>query len=48
VLATDDAATTARLLTESFDVVLCPDADPDAVALASMAKARERRGYRRD
>lgn len=48
VLATDDVATTARLLTESFDVVLCPDADPDAVAIASMAKARERRGYRRD
>ncbi|MEY4672879.1 MAG: hypothetical protein RL148_663 [Planctomycetota bacterium] len=48
VLATDDMATVARLQTESFDAVLCPDADPDAVAIASMARAKERRGFRRD
>lgn len=48
VLATDDTATVARLQTESFDAVLCPDADPDAVAIASMARAKERRGFRRD
>jgi len=48
VLTTDDAVTTARLLTETFDVVLCPDADPDAAVLATMCKARERRGYARD
>ncbi|MEO6594659.1 MAG: glycosyltransferase family 9 protein [Planctomycetota bacterium] len=48
VLATDDAATAARLATETFDVVLCPDADPDAAVLAAMAKGRERRGYVRD
>lgn len=48
VLATDDAVTAARLTTETFDVVLCPDADPDAAVLAAMATARERRGYVRD
>lgn len=48
VLVTDDAVTTARLVTEEFDVVLCPDADPDAAALAAMARGRERRGYTRD
>lgn len=48
VLATDDATTAARLATETFDVVLCPDADPDAAVLAAMATARERRGYVRD
>ena len=48
VLATDDAVTAARLATETFDVVLCPDADPDAAVLAAMAKGRERRGYVRD
>lgn len=48
VLATDDAATVARLATELFDVVLCPDADPDAAALAALARARQRRGYVRD
>lgn len=48
VLTTDDAVTSARLATETFDAVLCPDADPDAAALAAMAKARERRGYVRD
>lgn len=48
VLVTDDAVTAARLATETFDVVLCPDADPDAAVLATMAKARERRGYVRD
>ncbi len=45
VLTTDDAVTSARLATESFDAVLCPDADPDAAALAAMARGRERRGY---
>lgn len=48
VLVTDDAVTAARLQTEEFDVVLCPDADPDAAVLAAMAKGRERRGYTRD
>lgn len=48
VLVTDDAVTVARLTTETFDVVLCPDADPEACALATMARGRERRGYVRD
>ena len=48
VLVTDDAVTAARLATEVFDVVLCPDADPDAAVLAAMAKGKERRGYVRD
>jgi heptosyltransferase-2 len=48
VLTTDDAVTAARLSTETFDVVLCPDADPDAAVLAAAAKGRERRGYVRD
>lgn len=45
VLTTDDAATVARLLTETFDVVLCPDADPEAASLAAMARGKERRGF---
>lgn len=48
VLTVEDALTAARLSTETFDVVLCPDADPDAAVLAAMAKGRERRGYVRD
>jgi heptosyltransferase-2 len=48
VLTTDDAVTSARLATERFDAVLCPDADPDAATLAAMAQAKERRGYVRD
>lgn len=48
VLSTDDAVTAARLATEDFDVVLCPDADPDAAALAASARAKERRGYVRE
>lgn len=48
VLVTDDAATAARLQTEDFDVVLCPDADPDAAALAALARGKERRGFVRD
>jgi heptosyltransferase-2 len=48
VLSTDDAVTSARLATEEFDVVLCPDADPDAAALAAMPRARERRGFVRN
>ena len=47
VLTTDDAATAARLLTEVFDVVLCPDADPEAASLAAMARGKERRGFLR-
>ncbi|MEQ1631572.1 MAG: glycosyltransferase family 9 protein [Planctomycetota bacterium] len=45
VLTTDDAITAARLATEEFDVVLCPDADPEAAVLAAMAKGKERRGF---
>ena len=48
VLVTDAAITAARLATEEFDVVLCPDADPDAAVLAAMANGKERRGYLRD
>ncbi len=48
VLSTDDVVTAARLHTEHFDVVLCPDADPEAAVLAAMAKTKERRGYVRD
>jgi heptosyltransferase-2 len=47
VLTTGDAVTTAKLGTEEFDVVLCPDADPDAAALAAFARGRERRGFTR-
>ena len=43
VLTTEDAVTTARLAVEQFDVVLCPDADPRAAALAAAARAGERR-----
>ncbi|MGE3172738.1 MAG: glycosyltransferase family 9 protein [Planctomycetota bacterium] len=45
VLTTDDAVTTAKLATEQFDAVLCPDADPDAAALAALAQGKERRGF---
>jgi ADP-heptose:LPS heptosyltransferase len=48
VLSTDDAVTSARLSTETFDVVLCPDADPDAAALAASARGQQRRGFTRD
>ncbi len=47
VLRTDDAVTAARLATERWDVVLCPDADPDAASLAAMARADDRRGFTR-
>jgi heptosyltransferase-2 len=47
VLTTDDAVTAAKLRTETFDVVLCPDADPAAAALAALARAGEHRGFRR-
>jgi heptosyltransferase-2 len=47
VWTTDDAVTAAKLQTQYFDVVLCPDADPDAAALAALAQCRERRGYLR-
>jgi heptosyltransferase-2 len=45
VLTTDDASAIARLLGEQYDAVLCPDADPDAAALAAIAAAAERRGF---
>jgi ADP-heptose:LPS heptosyltransferase len=48
VLTTDDGVTVARLAIEEYDVVLCPDADPQAAALAAMARGRERRGFTRD
>jgi ADP-heptose:LPS heptosyltransferase len=48
VLTAEDPITSARLATETFDVVLCPDADPEAAVLAAMAHARQRRGYVRD
>src|SRR5262245_13914320 len=48
VWTTDDAVTAAKLQTERFDVVLCPDADPDAAALAALAHGRDRRGFVRD
>ncbi|MBL8722408.1 MAG: glycosyltransferase family 9 protein [Planctomycetes bacterium] len=48
VLVAEDGLTAARLGTETFDVVLCPDADPEAAALAAFAKGRQRRGYVRD
>jgi ADP-heptose:LPS heptosyltransferase len=48
VLTAEDPITSARLATETFDVVLCPDADPDAAVLAALAHARQRRGYVRD
>ena len=47
-LSTGDAATSARLATERFDVVLCPDADPAAAALAASAAGEERRGFTLD
>lgn len=47
VLTTDNAISVAKLTTENFDVVLCPDADPDAAALAAMARGDERRGFTR-
>lgn len=40
-----DATTAARLAVLSFDVVLCPDADPEAAILAASATGRERRGF---
>lgn len=45
VLDSRSAVTTAKLTTQQFDVVLCPDADPEAAALASQARGRERRGF---
>ncbi len=48
VLTTDSAIAVARLAREEFDVVLCPDADPDAARLAGAARGRERRGFTSD
>ena len=45
VLGSDEPATLARLQAETFDVVLCPDADPEAAAFAAAAKGRARRGF---
>ena len=48
VLDYGDARTAARLAAEEFDVVLCPDADPEAASLAGAARGRERRGFTLD
>ena len=48
VLSSSDPLTMARLLTEEFDVVLCPDADLATAAFAGAARARQRRGYTTD
>ncbi len=48
VLTHGDARTAARLAVETFDVVLCPDADPDAAVLAAAARGRQRRGFSMD
>ena len=45
VLSFDSAITAARLRVETFDVVLCPDADPDAAVLAAAAQADDHRGF---
>lgn len=45
VLDYGDARTAARLTAEEFDVVLCPDADPEAATLAAAARGRQRRGF---
>lgn len=48
VLGTASAVTVAKLSAQQFDVVLCPDADPDAAALATLARTAEHRGFRMD
>lgn len=48
VLSTGSAITASRLAVERFDVVLCPDADPDAAVLAAAAHADQRRGFTMD
>lgn len=48
VFSTASAVTAARLAVQEFDVVLCPDADPQAAALAAAAHAGERRGFTMD
>jgi len=48
VLTTGDAVTAARLAVECFDAVLCPDADPDAAAVAAAAHAGVRVGFGMD
>jgi heptosyltransferase-2 len=45
VLSSGEPATLARLAAETFDVVLCPDADPEAAAFAAAARGRARRGF---
>jgi len=45
VLTTSDVLTAARLAVEDYDVVLCPDADPEAATLAAAAHGAERRGF---
>jgi heptosyltransferase-2 len=48
VWSAGDAVTAARLARQQFDVVLCPDADPEAAALAAGAEASERHGFTTD
>ena len=48
VWGSGSAVTTARLRNIEFDTVLCPDADPEAVALAAAARCGERFGFTLD
>ncbi|MHC4850583.1 MAG: glycosyltransferase family 9 protein [Planctomycetota bacterium] len=45
VWPTDMSGLLARLRAREFDVVLCPDADPQTVALAAAANGRGRQGF---
>ncbi|MHC5071883.1 MAG: glycosyltransferase family 9 protein, partial [Planctomycetota bacterium] len=45
VWTTDMSGLLARLRAREFDVVLCPDADPQTVALAAAANGRGRQGF---
>jgi heptosyltransferase-2 len=47
LLTSGDAFTAARLQQEDYDVVLCPDADPEAATFAGVARAGERHGFHR-
>lgn len=47
-LSANDPIAIARLSAETFDVVLCPDAEPATAALAAHARGTERRGYTLD
>ncbi len=48
VCTTDDPAAMARLAMQTFDVVLCPDADPGTAALAASVTAKARHGFSMD